>query len=226
MSRNERDDRGLSDSSRRFWAAAGALAVCWVLSRSFDFHGWVKVLAAFSVYTGLMVALPRLSSEKKEQERRISGQQAADEALMRAIEETRRKSIEFRTLAETVKDQALASELCRIADGVGQIMDMVKSDLSLVPQARSLMSYHVDKGLEVARTYSRLSIGGEETEGNARKTRLAAGQAVLFQMRQSVEAQLHAMQERDFRELEVSAESLARILREDTELSSSQRKET
>ncbi len=172
------------------------------------------MLVAFGVFTGLMLVLPRLASEREDLERQVSGQENAEEALFRLIEETRGKSRAFFNLSEKVENPILAGELRRIADAVSQMMDVLKNDLALMPRARSLMSYHLDKGLEVANAYIRLSADG--AHGEAAQARLAAGEAVLVQMRESVEAQLHAMRDKDFRELEISAESLARILRQDS----------
>ena len=218
MGRKIRDNKGMSDSSRRFWASAATLGACWVLSY-FGFPGWIKILVAFAVFVALLIALPRLSSERDDLDRLLSGEEEREAALRQSIREARAKGLQFRSLSEKVKNPALAVEMERISAIVSDIIALLENDLTLLPRVRSLMDYHLDKGLEVATSYIRLS--EEEASSVSARTRLAAGEAVLAQMRHTVEAQLHALRESDFRELEISAESLSRVLREDSSLISS-----
>lgn len=218
MGRKSVHDKGVSDSSRRFWASAATLGACWVLSR-FGFPGWVNVLIATTVFVGVLMVLPRLSSERDDLDQRLSGEKERQAALRQAIREARAKALQFRSLSEKVKDPALATEMERISVVVCAIITLLENDHSLRPRVRSLLDYHLDKGLEVARSYIRLSEEGASSV--SARSRLAAGEAVLAQMRHTVEAQLHALRESDFRELEISAESLSRVLREDSSLISS-----
>lgn len=164
------------------------------------------------------MALPRLPSERDDLDQRLSGEKERQAALRQAIREARTKGLQFRSLSEKVKNPALAIEMERISTVVCDIIALLETDLSLFPRVRSLLDYHLDKGLEVARSYIRLS---EEGASVSAQSRLATGEAVLAQMRHTVEAQLHALRESDFRELEISAESLSRVLREDSSLISS-----
>lgn len=147
---------------------------------------WLLYAAAFPLYkpwhfifvavSSLLVffLMRRICPDVEEQvvEKPREEKPTGNEALDKMIRDGNLALAEMKRLNESIRDEAISSDITRLEDVCGKIFEQVRADPSRLPQISRFMDYYLPTTLKILNAYDRMGaqgVSGENIAGTMRK---------------------------------------------------------
>ena len=94
----------------------------------------------------------------------VKEESTGNEELDKMLKEGKMALSEMRRLDDSIQDEKVSADICRLEEVCGKIFEQVKAQPEKLPQIRKFMNYYLPTTLKLLNTYDRMGAQGVEGE--------------------------------------------------------------